>query len=146
MGAEVGSLLEKRRELMARRRSLKGELTRIAADIAAIDRVMRMVDEDYRPEPPNRLPSGRPTAAGNPFKAGEMVVAMLDALRTVGRPVRSTECAEAMLSKVGHPADDATLAGVANRVSAVLAQKVQSGQVERAGNGTGRQVLWRIAA
>lgn len=143
---EIGGLLEKRRELMEGRRRLKGELTRIAADIAAIDRVMRMVDEEYRPEPSNRLTSGRPTAAGNPFKAGEMVVAMLDASRTAGRPVTSVECAGEMLAKAGHAADDATLAGVANRVSALLAQKVQSGQVERAGQANGRQVLWKVAS
>ena len=145
MGDEVSSLLNKRRGLMARRREIKGELTRLSADIAAIDRVMRMLGENYRAEAPNRLPPDRPTAAGNPFRAGEMVVAMLNAMRQAGKPVTSAECARAMLAQSGHATDEGTLLTVTSRVSALLSQRVQSGHVERAGNGEGRQLPWRIA-
>jgi hypothetical protein len=64
----------------------------------------------------------------------------------MAKPVTSVECAEALLASGGSEADANTLAAVSNRVSALLAQKVASGLVERAGNGHGRQVLWRIAA
>ena len=38
------ALAEKRRACIARRMTLKGELTRLASDIAAIDRVMWMIN------------------------------------------------------------------------------------------------------
>ena len=74
-----------------------------------------------------------------------MMTAMLDALRKLAKPVTSSECAEEMLVSGGFEADADTLAAVANRVSALLAQKTTNGQVERAGNGHGRKLLWRIA-
>ena len=146
MADKVDELLAKRRELVARRRTLKGELTGLAADISAIDRVLGMLDASYRPEAPIRSVRTHSTTASNPFPQGGMVPAMLDALRKMAKPVTSVECAEAMLASGGFEADADTLAAVSNRVSALLAQKVASGQVERAGNGHGRQVLWRIAA
>ncbi len=145
MADKVDGLLAKRREFITRRRTLKGELTGLAADISAIDRVLGMLDPDYRPEAPVRSVQIRPAAAGNPFPRGGMVVAMLNALRKMAKPVTSVECAEAMLASGGFDADADTLAAIANRVSALLAQKAASGQVERAGNGQGRQLLWRIA-
>lgn len=141
----MDDLQRKRAEFVARRRVLKGELTRLAADIAAIDRVARMVDPDYRPE---TTPRGRPAkveGAKHPFAPGEMVGAALNALRSLDRPASSGECAQAMLSALGAPANDEVLATLTNRVSALLAQKAEGGQVLRAGNGNGRQVLWKIA-
>lgn len=140
----MDGLLAKRRECMARRRELKGELTRLTADIAAIDRVFRMVDSTYHPEAPVRAVTAQPRSACNPFRPGKMAPAMLDVLRRLDRPVTSMECAAAMLTDGGFASDDDTLATVANRVSALLSQKSASGQVERAGNGHGRQVLWQV--
>lgn len=144
MTAAMDGLMAKRRECMARRRELKGELTRLTADIAAIDRVFRMVDSTYRPEAPVRAVTAQPRSACNPFPPGKMAPAMLGALRRLDKPVTSMECAAAMLSDSGFASDD-TLATVANRVSALLSQKSASGQVERAGNGHGRQMLWQVA-
>ena len=145
MAGSMDELLEKRRELIARRRQLKGELTRLAADISAIDRVFRIVEPDYRPEIPDKTPTSRPTSARNPFPPGKMTVAMLEAMRLLDRPVTSAECAEAMLANGGFDVDGETMATVANRVSALLGQKAGGGQIERAGHGDGRQVLWRVA-
>ena len=115
----------------------------LAADIAAIDRVARMVDPDYRPE---TAPRGRQVkGAKHPFAPGEMVGAALSALRSLARPASSGECARTMLSARGASIDDEVLVTLTNRVSALLAQKADSGQVLRAGNGDGRQVLWAIA-
>ena len=136
-------MIGKRGELVARRRELKGELTRLAGDITAIDRVLRILDADYWPEA--ALRSGRSLRGGppNPFARGEMVSATLDALRSLDRPVTSSECASAMLAKRGILADEKVLAQVNNSVSALLAQKAERGLVARAGNGQGRQVLWK---
>jgi len=46
----LSEILEKGSGLIARRRELKGELTRLAADISAIDRVTRMLDPGYQPK------------------------------------------------------------------------------------------------
>ena len=144
MAGSMDRLLEKRRELMARRRQLKGELTRLGADVADIDRVFRMVEPDYRPETPDKTSPNRHASAKNPFPPGKMTVAMLEALRLLDRPVTSAECATAMLANGGFDVDGETTATVVNRVSALLGQKAGEGQIERAGHGEGRQVLWRI--
>lgn len=86
MVASMDGLLEKRRELMARRRQLKGELTRLGADVAAIDRVFRMMDPVYRPETPDKTSPNRHSSARNPFPPGKMTVAMLEAMRMLDRP------------------------------------------------------------
>ena len=145
MSGSMDGLLEKRRELMTRRRQLKGELTRLGADITAIDRVFRMVDPNYRPEAPDKTPPNRHSSARNPFPPGKMTVAMLEAMRMLDRPVTSAECATAMLTNGGFDVDAETMATVVNRVSALLGSKAGGGQIERAGHGEGRQVLWRVA-
>jgi uncharacterized protein YfaQ (DUF2300 family) len=81
----------------------------------------------------------------NPFVSGELTPAALEALRKLG-PTTSSACAEAILSAKGMPTDPATVAQVANRVSAIFSQKANNGQVSRAGSGTGRQLIWQIAA
>jgi len=144
MDGTIDGLLQRRTELVARRRKLKGELTQLAADTTAIDRVIRMIDPDYKFEQPTRVPATHSGGAGiNPFPAGQMVPAALEALRKLDRPVTSSECAEAMLEALGIPDDDSVLTSVTNRVSALLSQKAESGQVMRSGVN-GRQVLWEI--
>lgn len=143
MTGTADDLIGKRRELVARRREIKGELTRLAGDITAIDRVLRILDPEYRPEA--ALRPGRPSRGElpSPFARGEMGPATLDALRSLDRAVTSSECASAMLAKCGILADEKMLAQITNSVSAVLAQKAERGLVARAGNGQGRQVLWK---
>ena len=143
--ATIDDLQMRRAEFVARRRVLKGELTRLAADIVASDRVARMVDPDYRPE---TAPRGRPPKAEgtkHSFASGEMVRAALNALRSLNRPASSGECVRAMLSTLGASIDDGVLVTLTNRVSALLAQKAEGGQVLRAGHGTDRQVFRAIA-
>lgn len=138
-------LIGKRRELVARRRELKSELTRLAGDITALDRVLRILEPEYRPEA--LLKPSRPSRGGlpSPFAKGEMAAAALNALRSFDRPASSSECASAMLAERGILADEKILLQVTNSVSALLAQKAERGLVARAGNGQGRQVLWRVA-
>jgi hypothetical protein len=140
MGGVTDELLVKRGEFVARRRVLKGELTKLAADIAAIDRVIRMVDPDHQ-----TVEQQVERKAISPFVSGELTPAALEALRKLG-PTTSSACAEAILSAKGMPTDPATVAHVANRVSAIFSQKANNGQVSRAGSGTGRQLIWQIAA
>lgn len=146
MSENSDPLKQKRRELMTRKRQLKTELTRITTDISAIDRVLVLMDPAYQPEAPILSVVARPTSAGNPFDAGAIVPAMLDALRTFNKPVTASDCAQAMLKRAGHPVDHGILATVANRVSALLGQKAERGQVRRVGNGEGRALLWAIAS
>lgn len=138
----MAEILEKRSGLVARRRELKGELTRLAADIAAIDRVTRMLDPDHQPKAD---PSRRQAASGL-YPRGELTAAALDTLRRITRPATSVECGTAILEAKGRAHDAELLGQVVNRVSAIFSQKADAGQVRRAGNGEGRQLLWEIAA
>lgn len=135
-------ILEKRSGLVARRRELKGELTRLAADICAIDRVTRMLDPDHHPKAD---PSRRQAVTGL-YPRGELTAAALATLRRIGRPATSVECGTAILEAKGRTANPGLLGQVVNRVSAIFSQKAEVGQVRRAGNGEGRQLLWEIAA
>lgn len=142
MSSASEELQERRRERVDRCRELKAELTRLKREIGALDEVLLMLDPSYRAEAarPNRR--GPPTAM--PFQRGEMPAAALEALRTIGRPASSAECARAMLAAKGIADDEPLQAQVAARVTALLSQKATVGQVRRAGNGDGRQVLWQI--
>ena len=51
--------------------------------------------------------------------------------------------ADDLIGKRGIPANEKVLAQVTNSVSALLTQKAERGLVARAGNGQGRQVLWK---
>ena len=137
------ALAEKRRACIARRVALKGELTRLASDIAAIDRVMQMINPDLAApavEKPARGASG-----DGMFGPGGTTAAALDALRRLGRAT-SADCAAAMLVAQGIEADPKLTVKLASRVSAICAQKAAVGQVRRCGNGDGRQVIWESAA
>ena len=142
MASVLTEILEKRSGLVARRRELKGELTRLAADISAIDRVTRMLDPDHQPKAD---PSRRQAVTGL-YPRGKLTAAALDTLRRIGRPATSVECGTAILEAKGRTADSELLGQVVNRVSAIFSQKAEAGQVRRAGNGEGRQLLWEIAA
>ena len=136
-------LTEKRRELVARRREIKSELTKLARDVAAIDRVLAMLEPGYQPE--GDRPNRPRTAAGRgPFKQGEMTSAALSALREFGRPASTVECAEAMLEAKGMAGDEAAKARLASKVATVFAQKAAAGKLHRIANGDGRKVLWHI--
>ena len=135
-------LVGKRREMVARRRDLKAELTKLARDIAALDRVLCILDPAYRPEAART--NQRRGSGTNIFGFGEMTSAALDASRQLGHPASVAECAKAML-QAKQITDDGAVAKLTPKVSAVFAQKAAAGQVRRAGNGDGRQVLWEIA-
>ena len=142
MASMLSEILEKRSGLIARRRELKGELTRLSADISATDRVTRMLDPDHQPKAD---PSRRQAASGL-YPRGELTAAALDTLRRITRPATSVECGTAILEAKGRAHDAELLGQVVNRVSAIFSQKADAGQVRRAGNGEGRQLLWEIAA
>jgi hypothetical protein len=137
-------LLETRRGLVASRRELKAKLTGLARDITALDRVLLILDPDYRPEAGRGNRRGGATP-NTPFKHGEMSSAALDALRLLKRPASTSETATAMLERKGIANDPEMHALVVSRVSAVFAQKAASGQLRRVQNGDARQARWEIA-
>lgn len=133
-------LAAKRRALVDRRRALKAELTGLARDISALDHVLRLVDPEYRPEA-HRSNKSRPGKL--PFAHGEMITVALDTLRRIGRSMSAADCARVLI-------DDRNLSdelhqSMANRFSALFAQKAASGQVRRVANGDGHHVKWEIA-
>ena len=142
MPSLLSEILQKESGLVARRRKLKGELTKLAADISAIDRVTRMLDPDHQPK---AEPSRRQAVTGL-YPRGVLTAAALEVLRRIGRPATSVECGTAILEAKGRTNDPELLGQVVNRVSAIFSQKAEAGQVRRAGNGEGRQLLWEIAA
>lgn len=128
--------------MVGRRRDLKTELTKLAREIAALDRVLCLQDPAYRPEAART--NQRRGSGPNLFGFGEMTSAALGALRRLERPASVAECAKAMLESK-QIFDDQGVTKLASKVSAVFAQKAVTGQVRRVGNGDGRQVLWEIA-
>lgn len=140
-------LRERRRAVHTRCRTLRDELKSAEADLKAIDRVLAMVS------PANAASavvarSGRPRSAaaggGGLFDHGDLAPAALAALRGIGRPATSAEVSVAMLADKGLPGDDPRLPGLANRVSGALNEWASKNQVQRAGNGEGRTVLWTV--
>ena len=98
------------------------------------------------PKPRTRPRRNRHSSARNPFPPGKMTVAMLEAMRMLDRPVTSAECATAMLTNGGFDVDGGNHGhGRQPRVGPARASKAGGGQIERAGHGEGRQVLWRVA-
>ena len=132
-----------RRSMIAQRRELKAGLTKLARDIAALDRVMSLVNPGHVPEAGHVNRRGMHGA--NPFGQGETTSTALASLRQIGRPATSAECADAMLKAKGVPTDEALRTRTANRVTALFSHKAVTGQVRRAGVGDGRQILWEIA-
>lgn len=130
--------------LTASRRELKARLTGLARDIAALDRVLLILDSDYRPEA-GRVNRRGGVTPNTPFKHGEMSSAALEALRMLNRPASTSETATAMLERRGIANDPEMHALVVSRVSAVFAQKAASGQLRRVQNGDARQARWEIA-
>ena len=133
-------LAAKRRALVDRRRAPKAELTGLARNIPVLDHALCMVGPEYRPDAP-RSSKSRPGKL--PSAHGETTTVALDALRRIGQPVSAADCARAVI-------DDRNLSDdlhqlMANRFSALLAQKAASGQVRRIANGDGHHVKWEIA-
>ena len=144
MSGTASALLAKRDELLTRRRDLKGELTKLARDIAALDRVMVLLEPGYQAEAP-RPNRARGPGGPNPFGHGEMTAAALDALRELGRPATTSECADTMLAAKGLAGNELARAKLASKVATVFVQKEATGQLRRAANGDGRQARWEVA-
>jgi hypothetical protein len=144
MSVAVDELQEKRRGLVEDRRALKTKLTALSRDMAAVDRVLLMLDPTSKPQAP-RANRRSPAGADTPFKHGEMTAAALEALRTLARPASSSECATAMLERKGLESDTTLHAQVVSCVSTVFAQKAAAGQIRRVSNGDARQVRWEVA-
>lgn len=106
--------------------------------------MLKLLDPTYRPEPEYTNPR-RGSAHGGPFRHGEMTAAALEALRTLKRPASSAECAAAMLKRKGIGGDPDRQATLTSRVSAVFAQKADTGQIRHISNGDARNVLWEVA-
>jgi hypothetical protein len=144
MSTASDELMEKRRDLLEGRRVLKTKLTALSRDLAAVDRVLQMLDPAYKPQAGH---TNHRNSAGTdkPFKYGEITALALEALRKIGRPALSTECATAMLEQKGLSNDTTLYAQVASQVATVFSQKVASGQIRRVPNSDARHVLWEVA-
>lgn len=144
MSVAMDELLEKRHGLVEDRRALKTKLTELSRDMAAVDRVLLMLDPTSNP-PAGHANRRTPTGTDHAFKHGEMTAATLEALRTLAGPASTAECATAMLERKGMASDTALHAQIVSRVSTVFAQKAATGQIRRVSNGDARQVRWEVA-
>lgn len=136
-------LLYRRSGLLARKKELRAEIKTIDGDIVAIERVLRILDPNALALEPPR-PRRRKTADGL-FADGELTTGTLTALRDLGKPSTSAECAAALVASKGIPADDRRMPEITNRVSSSLNDLTKKGRVRRLGNGDGRTVLWEVA-
>lgn len=141
MATGFEELASKRQALIARRRDLKSEMTKLAKDISAIDHVMTLLDPGHVRE----APASNPTRYSGkmPFAPGEMTALALVTLRRADGPISATDCARAMIAEKNIPPELQTR--LADRVSTILAKKAATGQVRRVTDSDGHHVKWGVA-
>ncbi len=136
-------LLDMRRALLDRKTEIRAELKTIDADVSAIERVLRKMNPDaLAMEPPRRR--CRKTADGL-FADGEITMGTLTALRDLGKPSTSADCAAVLAANKNLPEDDYRMSEITNRVSSALNDLTKKGRVRRVGTGEGRTVLREVA-
>ncbi len=112
------------------------DMNRLAADVAAIDRVLRLFDPNLRVEEIKALAFYKPEGWAEPGQVNRLV---LDVLRRAGEPVTAAYIVEAVSSDLG-----GSELRNKRRVAKVLGRLRERGLVRSAGSN-GLPLLWEIA-
>jgi hypothetical protein len=133
----VAGLIEKRRELVARRKLAEADIKGFTSGIDAIDIVLKLFGSeiDTANAKPRRLPI--PHAAGR----GEMRRNALELLRETGAPITSRMIAERFCEKRGLHVDDASFKKIHYRASQATRYLRNKGLI-RQGGKDGMHVQW----
>lgn len=144
MSGAVRELLTKREEMQERRRALLVEVAAVDADLAALDRVLRLLNPAYAPADPPRKRRKTGTALNGLFADENVTTLVLEALRTAESPMTSRDCAEVLAARKQVSADDERFPDIVNRISSTLGNLASRSRVRRTAVN-GREVLWEVA-
>jgi len=119
----------------------------LAADIAAIERVIRVYDPSYVPDAAKKA-SRRREHVQMPERLAQMnkTEALLEILRDASTPKTTAECTMLILERAGVSLDEAALSVFTTRVSASLNGLVKRGRVRHAGSAGRNRHAWMIDA
>lgn len=147
MSSVANELKLKREALFFDVNEAEARIKVLAADIAAIERVIRVYDPSYVPDGSKKA-SRRKEAVRMPERLAEMnkTEALLEVLREAGTPKTTAECTALMLKREGVSLDPGTLSVFTTRVSASLNGLVKRGRVRHAGSAGRNRHSWMINA
>ena len=135
----ISGLLTKRSQVIQTLRDAEFALADAQADVAAIDRALKLVGfkDDPRPYMPKRKNR-------RIFKKGEMLRSAYDVLRAADGPLSSREICLKLLSDKGLEAlDKKTINQVTSRVYKALMIEQEAGRVVMV-KVSGQSVTWRV--
>src|SRR3546814_20803529 len=87
----------------SRRDGLKAEIAKIDEDVAALDRVLALLDPSYQP---TDAPKSRKRTSSLGFSRGELSEGILEALRDASAPISVADCAETLAKRKGISTED----------------------------------------
>jgi hypothetical protein len=132
-------LLDKRAEFAAHQDGLKAEIAKIGEDIAALDRVLVLLDPSYQPANGTKR---RRRSNGIGFSRGELSEGVLEVMRDPGDPMTVAQCAEELATLKGIPTE--LLPRLKANVAATLTHLAKRKRIRRSHNGDGRTVHWQV--
>ena len=138
----VSGLIEKRRELAGIIDRLQRELDQYRANLAHVDGTLRLLAEGLDPE---TIRSKSPYKRADYFGHNELSRRVLDTLRTAaGEPIGIEEISHQIATAKGFdPVDEHLLAGIRQRLRAVLTRLRKQGVIEGVGGGRGSR--WKLS-
>ncbi|MDL2410874.1 hypothetical protein PY650_36180 [Rhizobium calliandrae] len=147
----VEELKKKREELGTMIEVLRGEIEILEQQRAAFDTVLKVYDENYRPDGAARIRSRKPpkvpASAVTPLlKDLDKRGALLRILRDAEAPVSTADCAKQVALQIGLTEDDPRLGQIGNVLSRDLDKLVKDGRARYAGVADGQRRLWESAA
>lgn len=147
-------LKQKRAELESRLSEIAKEQIELQKLVTPLDLVIGGCDPGYQVTPAAR--AARRTPPRNSKRLFDEAKAAIDGvnkrqtvlevLREAGEPITTTDCASKFAAKLGIPCEEADVAQIAHRSSAVLAQLTTAGRVRQSRSVEGRKHLWAVAA
>lgn len=139
MSKVVDELLHRRSDLAERQAFIRAEIAKIDQDLAAVDRVLGLLDPAYQTNTAKKRAS---PSSGTGLSRGELSECILEVLRDHDS-VSAAECAELIAAMKAIPAT--TLPRLKTNVGTALAYLATRDRVRRVSDGEGRSVHWQIA-
>ena len=136
----ITGLLGKRQSMVTESERLKERLAEIKNDIGTIDRTLDMIG--FKGD----LVGMSPKRSRQPiFERGELVKAVLEALRAAGRPMKSRDIATAVAIACGDdPKDRRYITELTRRIGRAISPLMSDGLVHATADHHGTRI-WRLA-
>ncbi len=135
----ISGLLTKRADLFGEVKITRERLTRLTADIEAIDRVLHVLS--FKGDVEGRMPRRVPVVY---FRRGELQRFVLDALREADTPLTARQLAARMIESDRHAEMCKRLPDLPRRMAKTLRKLRNDGAVQSGTNERGN-LMWRPA-